>query len=327
MNKNIKIACTGGAGFIASNVIKRLNKEGYTNIDVYEKLDTLHSKMHNILSCNIKGIYDYKELLISNKVDDYDHIIHFGASSSTTTKPEDYEKVLYQNFYYTKDLLRMWAYFSQHHGKRNSKFIFASSASVYGNSSDFTERTEGLRPPHLYGKTKQLCDIEIEQYLNQYFGNHKCYSFRFFNCFGADESHKVERRMASPITRFLSDKPPFALFRDDKNTVFERDFIWVNDLADVIYFTLTNDCKAGIYNLGSGEGTSWEKLASICADVRGLPKDNLFKYEPLPENLQKQYQSRTVADLTKLRNQLGYKKEFTSLEDAIKETYKDIKNR
>jgi ADP-L-glycero-D-manno-heptose 6-epimerase len=322
MNKNIKIACTGGAGFVASNIIKRLNQEGYTNIDVYEKLDTLDKKLHNILSLNINGVYDYNDL--PEIAYQYDWVLHIGADSSTKTKPEDYKRVLEQNFYYTQKLLNgCFGKNSTYNPDR--KFIFASSASTYGNSDDFTERLDCV-PQHLYGLTKLFCDRAIQKLIDEK-PDVKIYSYRFYNCFGADESHKIERKMASPITRFLTEEPPFTLYRDDKSTEFQRDFVWVKDLADVIYFTLVNDCQSGCYNLGSGQGTTWEELAQICADVRGLSKDNLFEYKPLPADLSKQYQARTVADLTRLRNQLGYNKVFTPLREAIKETYNEIQGK
>jgi len=297
-----KIAVTGSSGFVASNIIKKLNSEGYYNIDVYDKLDTLSEKIHNILGLDIKGIYDYRKLLENSTVSNYQWLIHTGANSATTTPPENYEKVLDQNFYYTKRLLELWSYYTVTNcAQDKNKFIFASSASVYGNSDDFTERAIGLRPPHLYGKTKLMCDLALEEYYNSY----KAFSFRFFNAFGSDETHKIGRKMASPITRFLTEEPPFVLYRDENNTVFERDFIWVENIADVIYYTLTNECKSGLYNLGSGVGTTWEELVNICAEVRGLPKENLIKNEPLPEHLKRQYQAKTIANVDKLRNVLN----------------------
>lgn len=312
-----KFAITGGGGLVASNIIKRLNEEGITQIDVYDKLDSLSKKIHNIVGLDITGIYDYKTLLQDSVITQYDHIIHMGASSATTTKPEDYEKVLDQNFYFTKRLLQLWSYYSVAHCKSHSKFIFASSGSVYGNSSDFTERTIGLRPPHLYGKTKQLCDIELENY----YGGHKAYSFRFFNCAGFNEKHKIERNMASPISKFLTQEPPFVLYRDENKTEFKRDFIHVKDVADVIYHTLVNDCPAGCYNLGSGQGTTWEELVKAVCEARGLNYENSIQYAPLPDALKGQYQAVTVANLEKLRNNLGYKGEFMGIREIVKDIF------
>jgi ADP-L-glycero-D-manno-heptose 6-epimerase len=320
MNKNIKIACTGGAGFIASNIIKHLNQEGYTNIDVYEKLDTLDKKLHNILSLNINGVYDYNDLL--EIAYQYDWVLHIGADSSTKTKPEDYERVLEQNFYYTQKLLNGCFGINSTYNP-NRKFIFASSASVYGNSDDFTERLDCV-PQHLYGLTKLFCDRAIQKLIDEK-PDVKIYSYRFYNCAGFNEKHKIERNMASPISKFLLQEPPFILYRNENKTEFKRDFIHVKNIADVIYFTLVNDCQSGCYNLGSGNGTTWEELVRVICEVRGLKYEDSIKYEPLPEVLKNQYQAITVANLEKLRNVLGYKGEFTGIREIVQDIFKNLK--
>lgn len=319
--QNIKIACSGGSGFIASNIIRALNQQGYFNINIYDKLDTLPQKLHNILDLQFNGIYDYNTL--PQTAVNYDWIIHAGACSATTTKPEDYEKVLEQNLYFTERLLKSFYYGANRYNKEDlsKKFIFASSFSVYGNADDFTERNN-VKPPHLYGLTKLLVDRKIEQMINQ--GVNYIYSFRFTNVFGFDEKHKIERNMSSPISKFLIQEPPFTLFRDEKHTEFMRDFIFIEDLCKVILFTLENECKSGIYNLGCGQGTTWEELVQICAEARGL-KGDLIQYAPLPENLAKQYQAKTVARIEKLRGELGYKGKFTPLRVAIQKIWDKMK--
>lgn len=311
---NQKIAITGGAGFIGNNIIKHLNNQGYTNIDVFDKLDTLHKKIHNLLNVQINGVYDYKTL--PSTVQKYDWIIHTGADSATKTLPENYENVLNQNFYYTKDLLSKW--YSNKFFNPESRFVFASSASVYGNTNDFTERLD-CHPQHLYGLTKLLCDREIQKYIDMNVSG--LYSLRFFNVIGYNEKHKIEKDMASPISRFLNQDPPFILYRDDKNTEFKRDFVHVEDVANVVFHTLTYDVPSCICNLGSGVGTTWEDLAKIVCEVRNLDYNNSVLYEPLPDSIKRQYQPVTVANLEVLRKTLRYKKDFMNIKDAVVDIY------
>lgn len=316
-NNSIKIACSGGAGFVGSNVIKYLNNQGYTNIDVYDKLDSLHKKIHNIFPLNINGLYDYKTL--PSLVQNYDWIVHIGADSATKTLPENYENVLNQNFYYTKNLLSKWS--NNKFYNPSSKFIFASSASVYGNTNDFTERLD-CQPQHLYGLTKLLCDREIQKQID--LGIKGLYSFRFFNVIGFNEKHKIEKDMASPISRFLLQDPPFILYRDEQNTEFKRDFIHVSDVASVVHHALTYDVPSCICNLGSGVGTTWEDLVKIVCEVRGLDFNNSIRYEPLPDSIKRQYQAITVANLDVLRKTLRYKKDFMNIKDAVVDIYNNI---
>lgn len=318
-NKNTKkIAVTGAAGFIGSNFIEYLNKQGYNNIDIYEKLDGLHNKWQNLTGLEFNNILDCDLLLRGDVIDNYDWIVHLGGNSSTSTPKEQFQQTLYDNFTYSIELMGKVA-----RGRGNQKVIFASSAATYGLSSDFKERIIDIKPSNFYGLTKLMVDRYMA---NQLFGkwNSKFYSFRFFNVIGALEKHKFEANMASPVSRFLTQEPPFTLYRDEQQTVFKRDFVYVKDVAAVIYYTLINDCPECICNLGSGIGTSWEELVKIICEIRGLDYDTSIKYEPLPNQIKSHYQAVTIADLDNLRNIIGYKEKLTPIKDAILEIYQSF---
>jgi ADP-L-glycero-D-manno-heptose 6-epimerase len=312
-----RVAISGGAGFIGSNIIKHLNSKGINNIHVYEKLNSLQNKLHNILPLNIRSIESHDKLI--EHIDQFDWVILCGANSSTKTKPEEVCQTLEDNFYSTRAILRKFA-----ENPYDKKLVFSSSASTYGLSDDFTERTSNISPQHLYGLTKLLVDREIESLIksNQ---RPEIVSFRYFNVAGADERHKLVKDMASPISRFLNQAPPYVLFRDDRGTKFSRDFIHVTDIAKVIYHALTTDLPPDIYNLGSGVDTTWEDLLRIVCKIKGQDYDTCVKYEPLPESLAKQYQNFTRADVTKLR--LYYKEPFMSVEDMVKLTWEEMKGK
>jgi ADP-L-glycero-D-manno-heptose 6-epimerase len=312
---NKRVACSGGAGFVGSNFIKYLNSKGVSNIDIYDKIDSLPSKLHNILPLNFRSIEPHDTLL--ERLYEYDWVILLGANSATKTKPEDYRKVLEDNFYSTREILRKFA-----NGSNLRKLVFSSSASTYGLSEDFTERTENIAPQHLYGLSKLLVDREIERLIDL---PHKpqIFSFRFFNCTGSDEKHKIAKGMSSPISKFLNQDPPYILFRDDRGTKFSRDFIHVNDISQVVYHALTTEFPAGLYNLGSGQDTTWEELVKLVCEVKGEDYDKCVQYQPIPPELASQYQSFSRADVTKLRQY--YKEPFMSVREMVEKTWADIK--
>lgn len=320
--KSIKIACTGGAGFVGSELIQYLNQQGYTNIDIFEKLDGLHNKWQNIAGLQFNNILDYQTLLRDDVYSQYQWLILLGANSATTTAKNEFPQTLFDNFTYPTELMGKIArnYNPEFDSSRRQKVIFASSAATYGLSNNFKERITDIKPSNFYGLTKLMVDRYMT---NELFGkNHaKFYSFRFFNVVGSAEKHKFEVNMASPVSRFLAQEPPFILYRDEKQTIFKRDFVWVKDLAKVIFHTLTNDCPECICNIGSGIGTSWEELVKIVCEVRGLDYNNSIKYEPLPDQIKSHYQMVTIADLNNLRNIIGYKKEITPLKEVIKNIY------
>jgi len=317
-NTNKRIAVSGGAGFVGSNLVKYLNSKGFRNIDIYDKLDSLHNKLHNILPLDFRSIEPHDTL--TDHINEYDWVILNGANSATKTKPEDYRKTLEDNFYSTRALLRKFS--EKPWGK---KLIFASSASTYGLSEDFTERTLNICPQHLYGLSKLLVDREIEHLITNHPNKPNIVSFRYFNASGSDEKHKITKGMSSPISKFLDQSPPYILFRDDRGTKFSRDFLHVGDISKVVFHALTTEFPPSIYNLGSGQDTTWEELLQIICKVKGEDYDKCVEYKPIPIELASQYQSFTRADIGKLRKY--YKEPFMSVRDMVKLTWEEISSK
>jgi ADP-L-glycero-D-manno-heptose 6-epimerase len=96
----------------------------------------------------------------------------------------------------------------------------------------------------------------------------------------------------------------------------KRDFIYVKDVVDVLFFFLSNKDKTGIYNLGTGNAHSWNELAK--AMFLAVDKQVNIQYIEMPEYLKEKYQYFTQANMDKLRN-AGYEKNFLSLDDAVKD--------
>lgn len=313
-NKKDLIILTGGAGFIGSCFLWKLNQEGASNIIVVDSLDK-SIKWKNLSG---KRFVDYVDkddfigLLESGRFNGIKALVHFGACSSTILDDADY--FLRNNFEYSKRIAS-WAY------KHSTRFVYASSAATYGNGScgydDAEEKLYDLKPLNIYGFTKHLFDLWM---LNNGLFN-RAVGLKFFNVFGPNEYHKGE--MMSIICKRFNDTAsgkPIRLFKSYNPAYADggqkRDFIYVKDVVEVAYFFLVNPKKAGIFNLGSGKAVTWNQLAEAMFVAAGRKPE--IEYIDMPQELKDKYQYFTQADMGKLRS-CGYRRKFTPLEEAIKD--------
>src|SRR5512147_73706 len=149
------IVVTGGAGFIGSAIIWRLNSLNQKNIMVVDEIDT-DEKWKNL--CGLKfddfiNKNNFIELLETKLKHGISAIIHMGAISSTTEKDADF--LLKNNYEYTKKLAEFCV-------RTNARFIYASSAATYGSGekgfNDSEAEMGSLRPLNMYGYSKHLFD-------------------------------------------------------------------------------------------------------------------------------------------------------------------------
>jgi ADP-L-glycero-D-manno-heptose 6-epimerase len=96
----------------------------------------------------------------------------------------------------------------------------------------------------------------------------------------------------------------------------KRDFIYVKDAVEIVYYFIRHPAKKGIYNVGSGTARSWSDLAS--ALFAAINKESRIQYIEMPAALRDKYQYFTEADLTKLRS-AGCRHAMHLLEDAVKD--------
>ena len=318
------IVVTGGAGFIGSALVAALNKRQISDILVVDHLgeSPKWKNLRNLFFADYVEKDDFLEMVIENKLPArIEAVFHLGACSSTTETDASY--LIKNNYEYSKLLARWTAAAGIH-------FIYASSAATYGDGEtgfgDDEEKIESLRPLNMYGYSKQLFDLWARRtgLLKKIVG------LKYFNVFGPNEYHKADMRsfvlkafeqITTPVLScesknggkvrlFKSYRPEYA----DGEQV--RDFLYIKDAVDMTLFFLDNPKLTGLYNIGAGIARSWNDLVKAVFAAMGKKPD--IEYIEMPESIRNQYQYFTQADITKLRK-AGYKKQITSLEDAIKD--------
>jgi len=306
------IVVTGAAGFIGSCIVAGLNERGREDMILVDELD--EAKKENLRRKKYLCYYDKKDfldLILRDQIKERpEAIIHMGACSSTTLQDARYFKE--NNLEYTRSLAQ-WAL------KNKVRFIYASSAATYGDGSvgykDDEATIRRCKPLNLYGQSKQDFDLWIlEQGLQD-----KVAGLKFFNVFGPNEYHKGDMRsVVAKAYQRVVEEGKIALFKSYregyKDGEQKRDFIYVKDAVDIVLFFLDHPHVNGIFNVGTGEASTWNELAGALFAAVGK-KPNI-QYIEMPADLERRYQYFTQADMTKLRKS-GYPKLFTPLKEAV----------
>jgi ADP-L-glycero-D-manno-heptose 6-epimerase len=211
------------------------------------------------------------------------------------------------NCEYSKRLLRVAE-------DRGAKFIYASSAAVYGDGKNgFREEPACEYPLNVYGFSKMVFDQHVRQRLS---GPHcQIVGLRYFNVYGPQERHKG--RMASVAMHLfdqLTASGEMRLFEGSSG--FLRDFVHVDDVVAVNLSFLANP-TSGIFNCGTGSARSFVDIATRLRELHG---GGVLHEIPFPDDLAGKYQRFTQADMTRLRD-AGYNRDFLGLETGVARYY------
>lgn len=305
------IIVTGSNGFIGSNLIKHLNKSGFKDILAVDDLSKAENQK-NIYDCEVKDLIDLEDLsstlLKPSMRKGIDYVFHQGACSDTTEWDINY--LLKNNYYFSKFLLEFC-------DEQSIPFLYASSASVYGNEQNFRENKENERPINLYAYSKYIFDQLVRKKINKI--SSQVVGLRYFNVYGPREAHKGEMAsVAYHLHQQLTESNEVKLFGEFdgfKAGHQRRDFIHVDDVIDVNLWFMKNQNFSGIFNVGTGKSQTFNEVAEAIINWNQKGK---ITYIPFPEELKGSYQSFTQADISKLR-QIGYEKEFRNVQIGIKD--------
>ncbi|MBN2275087.1 MAG: ADP-glyceromanno-heptose 6-epimerase [Bacteroidales bacterium] len=312
------IVITGAAGFIGSNLVGKLNAEGHSDLVVVDQFNR-PEKTRNLENKSFEEKIDRDDFLLwlNRHHREVIYVFHIGARTDTA----EFDKSVFDrlNFGYSKEV---WNTCATH----SIPLLYASSAATYGMGEygyeDSHEIVNRLKPLNPYGESKNEFDKWVLRQKD-------CPPFwagmKFFNVYGPNEYHKG--RMASVIFHafnqirqtgrmklFRSHNPEF------KDGEQKRDFIYVKDVTDVLYFIFRKRPAPGLYNLGTGEARTFLDLTK--ATFLAMNLDPVINFIDTPADIRIKYQYFTEAHMEKLR-MAGYTKPFHSLEAGVKEYVKE----
>ncbi|WP_039358349.1 ADP-glyceromanno-heptose 6-epimerase [Candidatus Protochlamydia amoebophila] len=312
------IVITGGAGFIGSCLVRYLNNKGMTNLLIVDELG--HSeKWKNLVGKKFVDIIPKHQLFnwLNGKESLIEAFVHLGACSNTLEKDASY--LLENNYRYTVQL-------AEYALKHEHRFIYASSAATYGDGlkgfQDKENELYSLEPLNMYGFSKQLFD----QWAYTEGALEKIVGLKYFNVFGPNEYHKG--RMASAVNKMVPEilkGETVKLFKSSEPHLYadgeqKRDFIYVKDVVRITCAFLENDV-GGLYNVGSGEASTWNSLTH--AVFKALDCPVRIEYVDMPKELVGKYQNYSRADTKKLETILKDQSHPMLLEAAIEDYVKN----
>lgn len=305
------IVITGAAGMIGSGVVRHLNDLGAHHLILVDDLKQ-SIKWKNLVGKQFVDIISRHKLFdwLKSHEEEVSAVIHLGACSDTVETDADY---LLENNYRFTIRLADWAIGSE------KRFIYASSAATYGDGTlgfeDDEQKLKTLRPLNMYGFSKQLADLWLQQenVLSRVVG------LKYFNIFGPNEYHKG--RMASMVMKMMrkaDEEGIIQLYKSNDPKYLDggqmRDFLYVKDAVKMTCAFLESTA-CGIYNIGSGKTTTWNELARALFDA--LKKEPRIEYIDMPAELSRQYQNYTCASMDKFRKLFPMR--TTSISEAVKE--------
>ncbi|NNC82053.1 MAG: ADP-glyceromanno-heptose 6-epimerase [Flavobacteriales bacterium] len=311
------IIITGAAGFIGSCLVSKLNQEDFNDlilVDDFEKAER-EGKMPNLEDKTYTALVDRKDLIqwLDENERFVQFIFHIGARTDTTEFDTEIFDEL--NLNYTKAL---WNKCIEH----ALPMVYASSAATYGLGEhgyvDSHEIVEKLKPLNPYGDSKNDFDKwALKQEKKPFYWA----GLKFFNVYGPNEYHKG--RMASVVFHAfnqIKENGKVKLFRSHREDYEDgmqlRDFIYVKDVVEVMYWLMHHRKDSGLYNLGTGRAESFRELAE--STFAALDKDPVIEFIDTPKDIRDTYQYYTEADMSKLRS-IGYDHPFMKLREGVED--------
>ena len=320
MTEYKKIIVTGGAGFIGSNFVHY----------VYENFPDVHVTVLDKLTyagnrANIEEILgDRVELVVGDIADSElvdklavqaDAIVHYAAESHNDNSLNDPSPFIHTNFIGTYTLLEAAR-------KYNIRFHHVSTDEVYGDlplredlpgngegpGEKFTADTK-YNPSSPYSSTKAASDLIVKAWVRSF--GVKATISNCSNNYGPYQH--IEKFIPRQITNILSGIKP-KLYGEGKNV---RDWIHTNDHSSGVWTILTKGKIGETYLIGAdGEKNNKEVLELILQEM-GQAAD---AYDHVTDRAG--HDLRYAIDAGKLRDELGWKPEFTNFEAGLKETIK-----
>lgn len=298
-----KVLITGGAGFIGSNLAKTLVNDGH-EVVVIDDLSMGEEK--NLAGLDLKFLeHDVTDKEFMHRIlrtYKFDYIYFLAAVASVADSVERPVETHEVNQEAVLDTLE----FIHHNNLPLKRFLFTSSAAVYGNLPDMPKRESSpVQPLTPYAIDKYASERFTIDYEGLY--GLPTVAVRFFNVFGPNQNPESPYSgVLSIITDKLKNDEVFTLYGDGSQT---RDFVYVDDVVKAIRLVATKTPTATVYNVAQGGETSLLDIIHIYEKVSG--KKLKIDHQPA----RKGDINKSVADISKIK-ELGFKPDW-SLEKGL----------
>tara|TARA_X000001036_G_scaffold297962_1_gene277035 strand:- start:444 stop:1352 length:909 start_codon:yes stop_codon:yes gene_type:complete len=280
---------TGGAGFIGSNIVKKLVSRG-DSVIVIDNLNT--GKEENLVSVKDKIVFLNDSILnldlLEKETKNIDGVFHQAALASVQdsfNKPEEYQNV---NVNGTENILKLAK-------QNNFKVVYASSSSVYGNPEKIPiKESDSKNPINPYAETK----LEKEELAIKYSKmGVKVIGLRYFNVFGKGQSKEYAGVLKLFLERIRDNLPPKI---NGDGSQF-RDFVFVEDVADANIMSMDSNIDHEFFNVGTNTSITILDLAKTIIKFSNLNIKPIFG-PSLQGDVQK-----TVANIDLIEEKIGWK--------------------
>jgi UDP-glucose 4-epimerase len=312
----MKILVVGGAGYIGSICAELLLDQGH-EITVFDNLSEGHRGALDPRARFIEGdLLDRQAIDTALAAARPEAVMHFAASALVSESMRDPSKYFRNNISSGLNLLDAMM------AADVKRIVFSSTCAIFGPPEQLPiDETTPTRPINPYGESK----LAFEKILRWYDEIHglKFVSLRYFNAAGASanfgEDHRLETHLIPNVLKVaLSQKPHVEIFGTDYETrdgTCVRDYIHIIDLARAHILALCTT-RSELYNLGTGGGASvWEVIAA-CRKITGKKIDTVEKPRRPGDP------PRLIASSDKIKNELGWRPEFQSLDQTIESAWK-----
>ena len=285
----MKYVVTGGAGFIGSNIVKKLVSRG-DDVTVIDNLNTGKKENLEVVKDRINFLNDdiLNVGLLEKETKEVDGVFHQAALASVQdsfSKPEEYHNV---NVNGTENILKLAK-------ENNFKVVYASSSSVYGNPERIPiKETDSKNPINPYAETKLRKEELAIKYASM---GVKVIGLRYFNVFGKGQSKEYAGVLKLFLERIRDQLPPKI---NGDGTQF-RDFVYVEDVADANIMSMDSKIEHDFFNVGTNTSITILDLAKSIIKTSGLEIEPIFG-PPLKGDVQK-----TIASIDLIRDKIGWK--------------------